>query len=76
MHQVIESIDFDAFTFKDIKGGPLYILIEAYKICNEQPKPGILIMKKIQNAYNHTIDYFEDLIVQVGVVVLDVFLFI
>jgi hypothetical protein len=32
-------------------------------------------MKKIQNAYNHTIDYFEDLTVPVGGVVLDVFLF-
>jgi hypothetical protein len=37
--------------------------------------PSILTMKKIYNAYNHTIDCFEDLIVQVGVVVLDVFLF-
>jgi hypothetical protein len=31
MHQVIERIDFDAFTFKDIKGDPLYILIKANK---------------------------------------------
>jgi hypothetical protein len=47
MHQVIEGIDFNAFTIKDIKGGPLYILIEAYKICSKQPKPGNLTMKKI-----------------------------
>ena len=72
MHQVVERIDFDAFTFKDIKGDPLYILIKANKICNKQLKPCIPIMKKIQNAYNHTIDCCEDLIVQVGVVVLDV----
>jgi hypothetical protein len=37
--------------------------------------PSILTIKKILNAYNHTIDCFEDIIVQVGVVVLDVFLF-
>jgi hypothetical protein len=43
----IERIDFDAFTLKDIKGDPLYILIEAYKIFNKQLKPGNLIMKKI-----------------------------
>ena len=72
MHQVIERIDFDAFTFKDIKGDPLYTLIEAHKICNKQLKPDNLITKRIQNAYNHTIDCCEDLIVQVGVVVLDV----
>jgi hypothetical protein len=47
MHQVIERIDFDAFTFKDIKGDPLYTLIGAYKIYNKQLKPGNLIMKKI-----------------------------
>jgi uncharacterized protein YdeI (BOF family) len=45
MHQVIERIDFDAFTFKDIKGEALYILIEAYEFCNKQLKPGNLIMK-------------------------------
>jgi hypothetical protein len=72
MRQVIERIDFDAFTFKDIKGDPLYTLIEAYKICNKQLKPDNLIIKRIYNAYNHTIDCCEDLIVQVGVVVLDV----
>jgi hypothetical protein len=33
-------------------------------------------MKKILNAYNHTIDCCEDLIDQVGVVVLDVLPFI
>jgi hypothetical protein len=75
MHQVIERIDFDAFTFKDIKGDPLYILIKTYKICDNQLKPCNLIMKKIKNAYNRTIDCCENLIVQVGVVVLDVFLF-
>jgi hypothetical protein len=32
-------------------------------------------MKKIYNAYNHTIECFEDLIIQVGVVALDVFPF-
>ena len=47
MRQVIERIDFDAFTFKVIKGDPLYTLIEAYKIYNKQLKPGNLIMKKI-----------------------------
>jgi len=47
MHQVIERIDFDAFTFKDIKGDPLYTFIGAYKIYNKQLKPGNLIMKKI-----------------------------
>ena len=47
MHQGIEKIDFDAFTFKDIKGDPLYILINAYKICNKQLKPCILTMKNI-----------------------------
>ena len=72
MHQVIERIDFDAFTFKDIKGDPLHILVKAYKICNKQLKPGNLIMKRTQNAYNHTIDCCEDLIVQVGVVALEV----
>jgi uncharacterized protein YdeI (BOF family) len=45
MHKVIERIDFDAFNFKDIKGGPLNILIEAYKICNKQLKPDNLIIK-------------------------------
>jgi hypothetical protein len=29
-------------------------------------------MKKIKGAYNHTVDCCEDLIVQIGVVVLDV----
>ena len=62
----------DALTFKDKQGEVLFILIKAYKICNKQLKPCILTMKKIQNAYNHTIDCCEDLIVQVGVVVLDV----
>jgi hypothetical protein len=47
MHQVIERIDFDAFNFKDIKGGPLNILIEAYNICNKQLKPDNLIIKRI-----------------------------
>ena len=46
MHQGIERIDFDAFTFKDIKGDPLYILIKAYKICNKQLKPCILYNEK------------------------------
>jgi hypothetical protein len=46
MHQVIERIVFDAFTFKDIKGESLYILMEAYEFCNKQLKPGNLIMKK------------------------------
>ena len=46
MHQVIERIDFDAFIFKNIKGESLYILIEAHKFCNNQLKPGNLIMKK------------------------------
>ena len=46
MHQEIERIDFDAFTFKDTKGDPLHTLIEAYKICNNQLKPGNLIMEK------------------------------
>ena len=72
MHQEIERIDFDAFTFKDTKGDPLHTLIETYKICNNQLKPGNSIMKRIWNAYNHTIDCCEDLIVQVGVIVLDV----
>jgi hypothetical protein len=45
MHQVIERIDFDAFTFKDIKEDSLYILIGAYEFCNKQLKPGTLIMK-------------------------------
>jgi hypothetical protein len=75
MHQVIVRIDFDVFTFKDIKGDPLYILNKTYKICNKQLKPCSLIMKKIKNAYNHTIDCCEDLIVQVGVVVFFVFPF-
>jgi hypothetical protein len=47
MHQVMEGIDFDAFTFKDKKVDPLYILIKAYKICNKQLKPCIFTMKKI-----------------------------
>ena len=72
MHQEIERIDFDAFTFKDTKGDPLHTLIAAYEICNNQLKPGNSIMKRIWNAYNHTIDCCEDLIVQVGVIVLDV----
>jgi hypothetical protein len=47
MHQVIERIDFDALTFKDIKEDPLYTLIEAHKICNKQLKPNNLIIKRI-----------------------------
>jgi hypothetical protein len=73
MHRVVERIDFDAFTFKDIKGDSLYILMEAYEFCNKQLKPGNLIMKKgFRMLTNHTIACCESLIVQVGVVVLDV----
>jgi hypothetical protein len=46
MHQVIERNDFDAFTFKYIKGKALYILIKAHKFSDKQIKPGNLIMKK------------------------------
>jgi hypothetical protein len=46
MHQVIERNDFDAFTFKYIKGKALYILIKAHKFSDKQIKPENLIMKK------------------------------
>jgi hypothetical protein len=47
-------------------------LIEAYEFCNKQLKPGNLIMKKDLECLQPHHDCCENLIVQVGVVVLDV----
>jgi hypothetical protein len=52
--------------FKDKYGEALYILIKAHKFCNKQLKPSILIMKGFRILTT------TDLIIQVGVVVLDV----